>query len=126
MIPMPTTRKEKKAAKQNKAKIKDRTSLELHGFNIDQFKGYPNQLEYGEFPIYLFTTKMDGKIENLNKVVVDPIRQEFKDKKYFPDLDHLQLVYEYFCQEFFTQPLSLDQYLKNGVLNVKNMEMQDQ
>lgn len=126
MIPMPTTRKEKKAAKQNKAKIKDRTSLELHGFNIDQMKGYPNQLEYGEFPIYLFTPKMDGKIENLNKVVVDPIRREFKDQKYFPTLEHLQLVYEHFCQEFFSQPLVLAEYLKNGVLIMKNMEITDQ
>lgn len=41
MLPAPTNRKEKEAAKKRTTKI-SKTALSLHGFEMDQLRAYPN------------------------------------------------------------------------------------
>ena len=39
----------------------------------------------------------------------------------FPTVNHIQLAYEFYCQEFFCQPNDIKVYIKKDVFVIKNV-----
>lgn len=50
----------------------------------------------GEVPIHLLKSECGGNLANI-EIIAKRIKEMFKEGKYFPDLDHVQLAYESYC-----------------------------
>lgn len=46
------------------------------------------------------------KLEYINDVA-KRIKEMWKDKNYFPDIEHVQLAYEEYCKDFHVTPVDL-------------------
>ena len=121
MIPMPTNRKEKKEAKGKKLKV-SKESLYMHGFDMDMLRMYPHGIQEGDFPALILRKDCDEKVQNIQEKVWKPLIKEHIEKKHFPTLEHVQLVYEQYCQNFNASPILLKDYFsqKKGIFAFKN------
>ena len=64
---------------------------------MDQLRGYPHGINEGDLPLLLLRDDLDEKISNIAEKIWKPLIKEFMEKKWFPSLEHVQLVYEYYC-----------------------------
>ena len=69
-------------------------ALHMHGFEPDMLRAYPHGVTDGYFPAIVLRLDLDENVENLEKKVVKPISKEFKEKKLFPTIAHVQAIYE--------------------------------
>lgn len=122
LIPQPQSKREKaEAKKKTKKVVKD--SLHLHGFDTLQLSMYPHQYQEGQVPLMLLKDNLINNLKRIETVVGKRIAEEFHQKKLFPTLDHVQLVYEHYCQEFAATPFNLSQYVKKHVFVIKNQQL---
>lgn len=69
------------------------------------FRAYPHMLKDGDIPVFLLNEALDDDMSKIPTHVTPKIKKEFKEKVLFPTLEHVQLAYEHYCQEFYAPPL---------------------
>lgn len=82
-------------------------------------------LKDGDIPVYLLAEHLNEELLEIKPKIHPKIKKEFKEKLLFPTLEHVQLAYEHYCQEFYATPLVLEDYYKKGVFTIKNAELAD-
>ena len=69
-------------------------TFKMHGFEPDILRAYPHGVREGCFPALVLRLDLNEDINNLEKKVIKPISKEFKEKKLFPTIGHIQFIYE--------------------------------
>lgn len=93
-------------------------AAELHGFDVGLLVDYPHRVREGDIPVFLLQDqkKKMNSFEDIQKKI-----QRECDKPYLlPTKDHVQLVYERFCEAFKAAPLTVLQFYHDGVLSFEN------
>ena len=93
----------------------------MHGFNLDLLKQYPTKILSGEIPSRL---SKSGKLGDFEDELYEIIKEEFKDKTFLPNKEHLQVLYEHFCKKWFLcAPVTLLRSFEEGILDFKDYEL---
>jgi len=66
----------------------------MHGFEPDILRAYPHGVREGYFPALVLRLDLNEDVTNLEKKVLKPISKEFKERKLFPTIAHVQYIYE--------------------------------
>ena len=82
------TSKNKKEKKVKPSKV-NKNTLTFHGFDMNILGAYPHGSSEFEAPFHILKEELKGDFANVEKMVLKKIKAEFKEKKFFPDLDHV-------------------------------------
>jgi len=67
----------------------NKNALTMHGFDMDSLGAYPHGSTDDEAPFHILKEELKMDFANVEKMVSKKIKAEFKEKKLFPDLDHV-------------------------------------
>lgn len=99
-------------------------SLNLHGFDIEQFLLYPRQYKEGAVPAVILK---DDLIDDLTRIKTEygkRIADEFAERKLLPTQEQVQAVYEYYCSTFSATPFTnLHIFVKKNVFVIRHQAL---